>query len=132
MPLISTIKLFRQNWHLKALANAKPLLSPLWLIVISCFINHGIPDKEYKMAMTSFAGYLAYQLICNVSSLTSFYNPVPQELRSLGITAHPEEVTLSHGTQESASLLTSGEKVFLSLPALKDANQVLHHQIAYE
>jgi hypothetical protein len=64
-------------------------------------------------------------------SLTSFYNPVPQELRSLGITAHPEEDTLSHGTQESACLLTSGEKVFLSLQALKDANQVLHHQIAY-
>jgi hypothetical protein len=29
-------------------------------------------------------------------------------------------------------LLTSGETVFLSLRAIKDAHQVLHHQIAYE
>jgi hypothetical protein len=96
------------------------------------FINHQFPDKEDKMTTTSFSGFLAYQLICKVSYLTSFYNPVPQELRSLGITAHPEEVILSHGTQESVSLLTSGEKIFLSLQALKDANQVLPHLIAYE
>jgi hypothetical protein len=96
------------------------------------FINHRIPDKEYKMTITSFAGFLAYQLICNVSSLLSFYNPVPQELISLGCTGTPAEVTVSYQSPESASSLTSGDKIFLSIRALEDANQVVHHQIAYE
>ena len=84
------------------------------------------------MTITSFAGFLAYQLICNVSSLLSFYNPVPQELISLGCTATPAEVTVSHLSPESASSLTSGEKICLSIRALEDANQVVHHQMSYE
>ena len=37
-------------------------------------------DKEKKMTIVHFAGYLAKQLISNVSSLLSFYSPMPQEL----------------------------------------------------
>jgi hypothetical protein len=83
------------------------------------FINHQIPDKEYKMTITSFAGSLASQLICNVSSLLLFYNPVPQELISLGCTATPAEVIFFHQSQESACSLTSGEKSFYPSKHLK-------------
>ncbi len=46
-------------------------------------INHRIPDKDYKMMITCFAGILANQLMTNVDSLLSFYSTLPQELRSL-------------------------------------------------
>ncbi len=95
-------------------------------------INHRIPDKEYKMTITTFAGILANQLITNVDSLLSFHYPLSQELRSLINGTTPAVISVSNQTPETTSSITSGKKVFLSLRALTDANQEEHHQIAYE
>jgi hypothetical protein len=95
-------------------------------------INHQISDKEYKMTITTFAGILANQLITNVDSLLSCYNPLSQELRSLIDGTTPAVISVSNQTPEAASSITSAKKVFLSLRVLTDANQEEHHQIAYE
>jgi hypothetical protein len=95
-------------------------------------INHWIPDKEYKMIIINFAGYLAYQLISNVDSLLSLYSPSPQELRSLLADGNDALVSVSILTPESTSTLTGGDKVIFSLRVLTDANQQEHHQIVYE
>ena len=110
------------------------------LNVVDCYkladhhkmINHRIPDNDYKMTMTCFAGILANQLITNVDSLLSFYSPLPQELRSLTNGTTPAVISISNQTPETASTITSGEMLFLSLRVLTDANQVEHHQIAYD
>jgi hypothetical protein len=84
----------------KALAYTEPLFCHHTTIignVVDCykladhhnFINHQIPDKENKVMMTRVVGFLAYQLISNVSSLLSFYNPIPQKIRSPQLTAAP-------------------------------------------
>ena len=92
-------------------------------------INHQIPDKEYKMTITTFAGILANKLITNVDSHLSFYNPLSQELRSLIDGTTPAVISVSNQTPETTSSITSGKKVFLSLRVLTDANQEEHHQI---
>ncbi len=74
-------------------------------------INHRIADKEYKMTIINFAGYLVYQLICNVDSLLSLYSPSPQELRSLLADGNNAPVSVSILTPESTSTLTGGNKV---------------------
>ena len=95
-------------------------------------INHRIPDKEYKMTIINFAGFLAHQLISNVDSLLSLYSPTPQELRSLLADSLGAPNSVSILTPESTSTLTGGDNVVLSLRVLTDANQQEHHQIAYE
>jgi hypothetical protein len=111
----------------------------LGINVVDCYklaehhkiINHHLPDKDYKMTMTCFAGILAHQLINNVDSLLSFYSPLPQELRSLTDGAAPAVIFIVNESPESTSTLT-GDRVILSLRVLTDANQEQHHQIAYE
>ncbi len=82
--------------------------------------------------ITCFAGILANQLMTNVDSLLSFYSPLPQELRSLTNGTTPAVISVSNQTPETTSTITGGEKIFLSLRVLTDANQVEHHQIAYK
>ncbi len=94
-------------------------------------INHRIQDKEYKMTMINFAGYLSHQLIRYVDSLLSLYSPTPQEQRSLLADGSKAPIYVSISTPESTPTLTGGDN-FLSLRVLTNANQQEHHQIAYE
>ncbi len=75
-------------------------------------INHRIPNKEYKMMIINFAGYLVYQLICNVDFLLSLYSPTPQELRSLLSDGNGAPNSISILPPESTSTITGGIKLF--------------------
>jgi hypothetical protein len=97
-------------------------------------INYRLPNKEYKMTMTQFAGVLANQLINNVDRILSMFNTTSQEIRSLTQTQAPSDITVtndSQGTVSTNSTLTN-EQIPLSLRKLTDANGTDHHQIAYD
>jgi hypothetical protein len=63
-------------------------------------INYRLPNQEYKITMTSFAGVLANQLIKNVDHLLSIYSPTSQELQSLTTETAPAYITLSNESRE--------------------------------
>jgi hypothetical protein len=93
-------------------------------------INHCIPNQDFKMTMTSFAGVLANQLMNNVDCLLSFYSPQSQELQSLSETPVniTVSITVSNATQESISSTSTltAEQLALSLRVLEDSNGLKH------